>query len=215
MSILPPKDRSGWVISVVFYDQKKVIVQFQVAEVVDKKVHAALLGDALTGHEVEVKSSGDEGTAGRFGFVFRTEFFQNPPVAAKLIVGVSDHIVGVRVELVVVGIAAHIRAELFVRPTQKGFAAFKAGFHNQVISRYALTFSQIYRFISICKRLQIFLSDYKYFTTDCSKSNPAPLYRSTTPEKFLLTVAIESHSTSNNHEHCKTDRKRRTRNHYA
>lgn len=105
-----------------------VIVEIQVAVIVDKVVDVARLGAVLVGEVTELKASFQEGVAVYLGLAPGIEFLQNTPVFAQDVIDVSNEISGIAVLLVVKGTSALIGTEAFVRATLDRLPADQASF---------------------------------------------------------------------------------------
>jgi len=111
-----------------FIDHKKIeiIIQFQIPLFITKMVYRAFLRFINTGEIVEIESFFEQFLLMYLGFFLLVKVFQYSPVFSQDVIDVPDQVGVISVQLVVVCITAHIRAEFFIDSPVEFFAAFEA-----------------------------------------------------------------------------------------
>jgi len=118
---------SFFVYPFIYHQEIKIIVEGQVALLITEIILAAFLGAVNIGKMIEVETFFHQFLfmhPGFFGFV---KALQYPPVLAQDVVDIPDEVGVVAVQLVVIGVAAHVGTEFFVDSSAEFFAAFEAG----------------------------------------------------------------------------------------
>jgi hypothetical protein len=117
------------------YNEDIIVLDRKVTEFVAKHVFMVVARNRMIGVIAEIESLVNEFLFCYRGFFTLQYLFKDPPVPSQRIIDVPHIIGGVAVLLVVISVAAHIAAELFIDPAPDWFPAFGAlpFFHGLIV----------------------------------------------------------------------------------
>ena len=107
-----------------FYQCKIIIIQRQIALIINEIIDFTCLCGIDTGKIIKIKPAFNQFASCAFCFLVGIKCFQNPIVFSESIVGVSDEVFTVLIYGIIKRIAASIATELFICPTNYLLATF-------------------------------------------------------------------------------------------
>jgi hypothetical protein len=114
----------------------------------------AVLGLVNAGTVIKIKAFDQHFIAGSFCFARGIKFLHHPAVAAQYVVNIAYQIITAAVKLVIIVIAAHIIAKLFIGAAMYYLAAIQT-------LLFAIHKAKVNNYLSVCKRLQTGIVAYK------------------------------------------------------
>jgi len=102
----------------------KIVLNGQIPVFVTKVIGIAILVFVGVCKVSKVKALINQFAFMHTGLSFGGHFFDDAAVAAQDVIDVAHVVGGIGIQLIVVGVTAKIRAELFIGPAFNGFAAF-------------------------------------------------------------------------------------------